>query len=246
MANMIAANYDDSTEQIIDQSFRTHSQPSVLKFSGFKKCLLASLVLSSTASRTSDIVTVTATAHGITTGTTYVGFRFFYPGSPSLAAGWYDSILSIPDANTITFSAPGANFGSESVNGGAVYTIFTTVAGQCIIPGGLLTDNNVVRIAVPGSGGLTAAIKSVRPFVNSTGLNTATAAGFPFNIREWELFSILSNSLACAFIQYNGAASSFATVTVDKSQDITVQFQVAVSAAGDFIILYISPRVVVY
>lgn len=82
------------------------SQPFVVKFPDFRKSLLASLVVSSTAARTSDIVTVTATAHGITTGTTYVGFRFFYPGSPSLAAGWYDSIVSIPDANTITFNAP--------------------------------------------------------------------------------------------------------------------------------------------
>lgn len=222
------------------------SQPFVVKFPGFRKSLLASLVVSSTAARTSDIVTVTATAHGITTGTTYVGFRFFYPGSPSLAAGWYDSIVSIPDANTITFNAPGANFGSESVNGGAAYTTLTTISGQCIIPGGLLTDNNVVRVAVPGGGGLTGATKSIRPVINSTGLQTATATGFPFNIREWEIFSILSNSLACAFIQYNGASSSFTTVAVDKSQDIAVQFQASVSAAADFVTLHTPPRAIIY
>ena len=66
--------------------------------------LLASLVANSTASRTSNVVTITATGHGITTGSTYVGFRFYYPGSASLTAGFYDSILTIPDANTITFS----------------------------------------------------------------------------------------------------------------------------------------------
>ena len=38
--------------------------------------LLASLVANSSASRTNNIVTITATAHGITTGSTYVGFRF--------------------------------------------------------------------------------------------------------------------------------------------------------------------------
>jgi hypothetical protein len=222
------------------------SQPFVVKFPGFRKSLLASLVANSTASRTSDIVTVTATAHGITTGTTYVGFRFFYPGSAGLTAGWYDSIVSIPDANTITFNAPGANFGSESVNGGAAYTTLTTISGQCIIPGGLLTDNNVVRVAVPGGGGLTGATKSIRPVINSTGLHTATATGFPFNIREWEIFSILSNSLACAFIQYNGASSSFTTVAVDKSQDIAVQFQASVSAAADFVTLHTPPRAIIY
>ena len=57
------------------------SQSFILKFPGFRRSLLASLVASSTASRTSDIVTITATAHGIPTGATYVGFRFFYPGS---------------------------------------------------------------------------------------------------------------------------------------------------------------------
>ena len=88
------------------------SQLFIFRFPGFRKSLLASLVINSTASRTSGIVTIAATAHGITTGTSFVGYRFYYPGSPSLAAGWYDSILTIPDANTITFSAIGEDFTS--------------------------------------------------------------------------------------------------------------------------------------
>lgn len=243
MANLIAANYDDGTGQIVDQNLKTHSQPFVAKFSGFKKCLLASLVVSSTASRTSDIVTVTATAHGITTGTTYVGFRFFYPGSPSLVAGWYDSILSIPDANTITFSAPGANFGSESINGGAIYTTNTTIQGQGVIPGGILGDNSTARLSVTSGGGVTGATKTIRPFVNGISLGQATATGFPFSVREWELISYSATALACVFIQYNGASSSFITVAVDKTQDIFIQLQLAVSAAADFVVLYPPARI---
>ena len=49
------------------------SQSFILKFPGFRKSLLASLVASSTASRTSGVVTITATAHHIIPqGTRYV------------------------------------------------------------------------------------------------------------------------------------------------------------------------------
>lgn len=213
------------------------------RFADFRKSLLASLVVSSTASRTNGLVTVSATGHGITTGTLYSGFRFFYPGSPSLAAGWYDSIGSIPTANTLTFYAPGPDFASESVNGAAAYTTNTTVQGQGVIPGGTFGDNSAVRLSVVGGGGLTGATKTIRPLVNGTTLGQATATGFPFNTRDWELVSHSATALACTFIQYNGAASSFQTVTVDKAQDIPVQLQLTVSAAADFVVVYPPARI---
>lgn len=213
------------------------------RFTDFRKSLLASLVANSTASRTNGLVTVTATGHGITTGTLYSGFRFFYPGSPSLAAGWYDSIVSVPDANTLTFTAPGPDFASESVNGAAAYTTATTVQGQGIIPGGTFGDNSAVRLSVAGGGGLTGATKTIRPLVNGTGLGQATATGFPFNTRDWELISYHATAIACSFVQYNGAGSSFLTATVDKAQDIPVQLQLTVSAAADFVVVYPPARI---
>lgn len=179
MANLIAANYDDGTEQIVDQNFRSHPQPTILKFSGFKKCLLASLVASSTASRTSDIVTITATAHGINTGSTYVGFRFFYPGSPSLAAAWYDSILSIPDVNTITFSAPGANFSSESINGGVAYTTLTDVA-SLTVPAAFMSPGTNMSLVGYSGGDTTSATKQIRTYLNTLNVHTHGVTTTPF------------------------------------------------------------------
>ncbi len=155
------------------------SQPFVLKFPGFRKSLLASLVTSSTASRTSNIVTITATAHGIPTGATYVGFRFFYPGSPSLTAGWYDSIVSIPDANTITFNAAGANFSSESVNGAVAYTTLTSFISTTI-PADFLTLGSQLSLRFLRGGDTTAATKALRSLFDAQlfGLSNATTGPF--------------------------------------------------------------------
>jgi len=218
------------------------SVPFVLKFPGFKKCLLASLVASSTASRTSNIVTITATAHGITTGSTYVGFRFFYPGSPSLAAGWYDSIVSVPDANTITFNAPGADFSSESVNGGAAYTTATQVSGAGIIPAGYLLDvTKSVSMAIPMGGGGTAATKTLKMTFNGVALLSSTATTACFGCRRSEIYSVSNTQIGAFFSVQNGSSSSAPSVAVDKTTDISVGVQLTISAAADFIVLYEGP-----
>ena len=157
MSNLVTAEYNETTQaQVYDKNFRQGSTPQIRRFNDWPSLgfLLASLVAGATAARTSGVVTVTATAHGITTGATYVGYRYFYPGSSSLAAGWYDSILTIPDANTLTFSAAGADFGSESVNGGAAYTSATDTISM-IIPGNTLRDQSKLRIHHARSGGTT-------------------------------------------------------------------------------------------
>jgi hypothetical protein len=218
------------------------SVPFVLKFPGFKKCLLASLVTSSTASRTSNIVTITATAHGITTGSTYVGFRFFYPGSPSLAAGWYDSIVSVPDANTITFNAPGTNFSSESVNAGAAYTTATQVSGAGIIPAGYLLDvTKSVSMAIPMGGGGTAATKTLKMTFNGVALLSSTATTACFGCRRSEIYSVSNTQIGAFFSVQNGSSSSAPSVTIDKTTDISVGVQLTISAAADFIVLYEGP-----
>ena len=147
----------------------------VLQFPDFQKLLIASLVALSTASRTSNVVTIAATGHGITTGTTYVGYRYFYPGSPSLSAGWYDSILTIPDANTITFYAPGTDFGSESINSGAAYTT-TTDLTSITIPGGTLKANSKASVCLLRGGDTTAVNKTLYMLFGGTAMGTYTTA----------------------------------------------------------------------
>lgn len=145
-----------------------------MRFPGFRKSLLASLVANTTASRTDGLVTVAATAHGITTGATYVGFRFFYPGSANLAAGWYDSIVEVANANTLTFTAPGPDFASESVNGAAAYTTLTAIT-SVVIPGGTIRPYSRITSNLFRSGDTTPTTKNIRNvFAGSqVGLSTA-------------------------------------------------------------------------
>ena len=109
----------------------------------FARSIVASLVASTTAARASNVVTITATAHGVPN--TYNGFRFYYPGSPTLAAGWVDNI-TVVDANTITFPSTGANFSSESVNAGAAYVTATNISTPFMIPAGMVTDSSHIRL----------------------------------------------------------------------------------------------------
>lgn len=153
--------------------------PRYLGFPGFKRCLLASLVNGSTASRSNGLVTVTATAHGITTGATYQGVRFFYPGSTSLAAGWYDSIVAIADANTLTFSAPGPDFGSESINSGTAYTTLTDLAST-VLPGYLIVPDTHISVIGYSGGDTTGTAKQIRTYLNNLNVHTHTATSSPF------------------------------------------------------------------
>lgn len=218
------------------------SQPYSLMLPGFRRSLLASLVVGSTASRTSNVVTVTATAHGVTTGSTYVGFKFFYPGSPSLIAGWYDSIISIPDANTITFNAAGANFGSESINGAAAYTTETTAWS------GTLSAN----ILAPGSELFHRTFKTC---TNSANIHSLKAKiGVSNNILHFANPSTtVGNSWSvgyCTFLEGNKAAmvsgsmasgnSAASIVTLDPTIDQPLSLTLQLAASAEFIAAWVS------
>ncbi len=200
--------------------------------------LLASLVAGATATRTSNIVTVTATAHGITTGTMYVGFRFYYPGSTSLAAGWYDSILTIPDANTITFSAQGIDFSSESINGGAAWTTITDVI-SVIIPGGTLRDQSRASIWVSRAGDTTASTKALYMNISGTllaywGLGATSSASGKMT------FSCFGSNLQRGLQSVDGAGSGSALIPTTKnmSADQTITLRGVASAAATFLVIY--------
>lgn len=212
------------------------SQPFVVKFPGFRKSLLASLVANSTASRTSDIVTVTATAHGIPTGTTYVGFRFFYPGSAGLTAGWYDSIVSIPDANTITFNAPGANFGSQSVNGAAAYTTLTSVSAFSIAAGFLKPFSRITFVYFR-SGDTTATTKNIRNIINGSQMGLSLATTTPHGTHRVTV-ALEGGFMMSSASQDQTLSTSFPMGALDVSADNTFGFSASLSAAGAFVAIH--------
>lgn len=212
------------------------SQPFVVKFPGFRKSILASLVASSTASRTSDIVTVTATAHGIPTGTTYVGFRFFYPGSAGLTAGWYDSIVSIPDANTITFNAPGADFGSQSVNGAAAYTTLTSVSAFSIAAGFLKPFSRITFVYFR-SGDTTATSKNIRNLINGSQVGLSSATTTPHGTHRVTV--ALEDGFMMSSASHDQVLSNtFPRVALDVSADNTFGFSASIAAAGSFVAIH--------
>ena len=241
MSNLVTAEYNETTQaQVYDKNFRQGSTPQIRRFNNWPSLgfLLASLVAGATAARTSGVVTVTATAHGITTGATYVGYKYFYPGSSSLAAGWYDSILTIPDANTLTFSAAGADFGSESVNGGAAYTS-TTDTISMIIPGNTLRDQSKLRIHHARSGGTIATIKSVQGWFGGSfvcGLNVWSAPNAEALI-SFRCYGTTKQIGSSAYSEGTLNSATFTTITKDITVDQTLLLRLSVSSPADFVIL---------
>ena len=223
-------------EQVVDTGSVV---PFYLKFPGWPAAagiLLGSLVASSTASRTSGVVTVTATAHGITTGSTFVGYRFYYPGSPTLAAGLYDSILSIPDANTITFSAAGADFSSESINSGTAWTT-TTDLTTMTIKGNLLKDLSRVIIRIGKLGSTGGATKTVTETFGGSQLGVQTATSNSISDTSTG-FRCYGTNKQLAFSYSDGTGGTiYQTLTKDITVDQSLTIRGTISAAGEFLAL---------
>lgn len=208
---------------------------------GFRRSLLASLVLTSTAARSKGLVTVTATAHGIPTGATCVGARFFYPGSPSLLAGWYDSVTEVT-ANTVSFTNAGADFGSESVNGGAIYTAETSAWSGVLAPNTVAPGSELFHRAFKtctssaNSHFLKARIGSAGHILHSA--SPATSAGNAWSVGY------------CAFLEGNRAAmvsgsmasgnSSATVTTLDPTVEQPLSVTLQLSAASEFLMAWTS------
>ncbi len=174
----------------------------IIPFTNFAPRLLASLVASSTAACTSGVVTVTATAHGIP-ATNMEGYQFYYPGSPSLAAGWYSG-LSRTSADAVTFSAPGAaDFTSESVNGGAAFVDEITFTSM-VLPANTLSVGNLIELPIFRQGNSTAGTKTTNVKIDGNLLssiaNTSTGA-------------IIGTSIFAAFVESPTAAVGHSNVS---------------------------------
>jgi len=211
----------------------------------FVRSIVASLVTSTTAARASNVVTITATAHGVPA--TYNGFRFYYPGSPTLAAGWVDNI-TVVDANTITFPSIGANFSSESVNAGAAYVTATNISTPFMIPAGMVTDSSHIRLITNITALNTAATKTIRPYSLTAAAFVApaqTGTTFPCQGKEWELSMINTTQIAGQNTTPGG--SSLASIAAfSPAADNIITLQLTVSAAQDFIALISVPRMVIF
>ena len=210
----------------------------VLHITGFRPSLFASLVSGATASRSSGIVTVVAPSHGIPQNSLFTGFRFFYPGSPYLAAGWYDSIVSIVDANTITFNAPGSNFSSEEINTGNPYiNLFKRIVKFCI-PANTLKIGSKIVFDLYRSGDTGAGNKTFKVVYGDSDLSECTRTTLPHSIEKLAFINYDINKQWGTGNSQENPSGSCMSSNVDTSLINDLELKVSLSDAGSFIILY--------
>lgn len=220
--------------------------PYALSQSNFQRCIVASLNTTSTAARAANVVTITSTAHGVPS--TFNGFRLYYPGSPTLAAGWVDNI-TVTGANTITFPSIGADFASESINAGAAYVTATNIPGGILIPAGMMADTTTGKYILNTCALNTAATKTFRPFIGGTGFGPAqTGTTFSCSGKEWDFSMLNTTQITCQInAPNNGGGSALSSFQAFNTQiDNTILTQLTVSAAQDFVALISPPKIVLF
>ena len=184
----------------------------ILRWDDFVPRILPSYVASTTVDQAGTTVTVTATAHGIPNIAVLTGgHEVYFPGSPSIAAGWYPG-FSRASANTITFTYPiSQTVVGESVNGGAAYTTATKFY-ELIIPGESLGVNGECTGRLMRHCGSTAATK-----LTEYKLAGATIMKSP-----------LATTLGCGFLN-----NTFANVgSVSKQLGFSAHDQIGVANGG--------------
>lgn len=211
-----------------------------LTIPGFAPRLLASLVASSTAACTSGVVTVTATAHLIP-ATSFNGYLFYYPGSPSLAAGWYSG-FSRTGADTITFSAPlSANFTSESVNAGAAFVSEVTCE-SLVLPANTCTVGDRVIIPTFRASNNTAGTKTNKIKIGSNTVCTVNTTSTTTIVGASDFsFTFDSVNTAVSHGGTNGTlAATITKVAADVATDLTLSFTSQVSAAAMYMAVIVA------
>ena len=201
-----------------------------IPFPGFAPRLFASLSASSTAACTSGVVTVTATAHGIV-ATAFDGFEFYYPGSPSLAAGWYADFART-GADTCTFSAPlVAGFTSESINSGAALVDEITVASIVLQPN-TMRPGDIVRAVFACNQDATSNTRTQRLRLGGVSLCSSVSATSVSSYVGALAFSVVSNTKQFSASREHVSSSAEVYGTLDILTSLTLSITNQLSAAG--------------
>jgi len=210
---------------------------SVLQYAVTFPRVVASLVTGATADQTGNTVTVTATAHGLSSAV--AGADFYYPGSPSIPAGWYSN-LQRPTVNSLTFTNPvSQTVASDSVNSAAAFT-GNVVIGSISIPP--LTASGQVIADVFRSGGTTAASKQVQwNHGGSLIMKPPASTTSPFVRSQNSFANVGATNKQVGYATIDGTATTGSGVylgTVDTSAASLLEFIGSVSAAADFLLVY--------
>lgn len=200
-------------------------------FPNFAPRLLASLAASSTAACTSGVVTVTATSHGIPAAT-FDGSEFYFPGSASLAAGWYASLYRA-SADAVTFQAPGvSNFTSESVNAGASFTSEVTYL-SAVLPSELLDIGKILSCRIHRSCDAVAAAHVVQMKIDTSVIGRYSATGASPNGTFTLSCAVATSSILSGVGAHEGnTAATVYNVPFSPSVENTISITGSLAAAG--------------
>jgi len=213
---------------------RSLAMEGVFPFTNFAPRLLASLVANSTAACTSGVVTVTATSHGIP-ATVFDEMQFYYPGSPSLAAGWYSGFART-SADALIFSAPdAADFASESVNAGAALVNEITVASM-VIKANELTAGDIVRVDYASHGDAVTSAKTYKVKLNTTVLGVSSTSTATSSFLGALTFCIVSAQKQFGVGAREGTASTTEySGSENVSGELTLSLTAQLAGAGMYV-----------
>ena len=212
------------------------SAPLVIDFPDFAPSTLASLSSGTTASQSGTTVTVicggaSPAPHNIPASR--AGTRFYYSGSPSIAAGWYTG-LAVVDANTLSFQRATAAVASESVYSGAA---FTALAVCCQIDAtadflGNFGDYGLIEILFHRTGDTSAGSKTFRTALNGSTVYQDAKTTTPTMTGGQSFVGVGPNKQISTWGQDGTAAAGGQNVhTIDTSGTARFDIRLQVSAA---------------
>ena len=213
--------------------------PYVLQFPDLTApSILASFVAGTTASQSGTTVTVSATSHGIVGSTARDGHRIYFPGSPSIPAGWYGGFAWI-NANTVTFQRTmSATVASESVNGGVAF-ISTITAATLNLPGGTMGPRGRLTLVYERAGDSTAGTKTIRLALGGSVLGVHALATSPNCEARLTTRNIFAEDSNAGVLSIDGAATTAAlnTAAVNTAVGQSVSVTMSVVNAAQWVCL---------
>ena len=198
---------------------------------GFAPLVVASLVAGATASASSGLVTVSATAHGIPASQN--GKRFYYPGSPSIPSGIYGN-FTVVSANSVTFAAPGiGTVASESVNSGAAFVSAATIC-TIMLPAKALGKNGYIQTLIRRGGDALAIARRISVALGGSVVAQSPGVnGSAFATASMTFFNLFCESAQTASSEADGRYTSSAiSQSVNTAIDQPLAVTVPIDAAG--------------
>ena len=233
------ARFSDSTgARLVLPNGAAVGYPATYSPADFRPSIIASLVAGATASRSGNTVTVSATGHGVVGSNSKNGYRIYFPGSPSIPAGFYDGFVWISNGSFTFETTSSGTVSSESINGGAAFVSAVDFA-QMTVPAGMLRAGSRVAAVVSRLSDVTASLKSVGISYGGSPVSYVALVSGPNVISQRIGFIVPVASKQIGFTLHENSPSSAAQITrsINTAVDNQLTIYGQVSAAGSYIVI---------